>query len=187
MRVIAGEYRGRRLISPEGRDVRPTIDRVKEAMFSILAGAVEDAVVLDLFSGSGNLGIEALSRGAKFCYFVDAAKKSIDLIRKNIEIVGAEARSKVVHSDYRRAIEVLLAKRERIDLILIDAPYNMCEYDEILSAFEKEGGSILSEDAVMVIERDRKHGGYALPAGLKPEKTRKYGQTELDIITKEQK
>jgi 16S rRNA (guanine(966)-N(2))-methyltransferase RsmD len=183
MRVIAGDYKGRRLISPEGRDVRPTIDRVKEAIFSIVNDYVEDAVVLDLFSGSGNLGIEALSRGASFCYFVDLAKKSVELTHKNIEIVGAEGKSKVLLSDYRRAAAALAGHGKKIDLVLIDAPYNLCEYDEVLSVFREEGSGLLAEGAVIVLERDRHHGGYPLPEGLELLKSRKYGQTEIDIIS----
>ncbi|MDR0853466.1 MAG: 16S rRNA (guanine(966)-N(2))-methyltransferase RsmD [Clostridiales Family XIII bacterium] len=186
MRVIAGDFRGRRLISPEGRDVRPTIDRVKEAIFSILTYDVDGAVVLDLFSGSGNLGIEALSRGASFCYFVDISKKSIELTHQNIGIVGAEAKSKVLHSDYRRAVSAIAKQEGNIDLVFIDAPYNMCEYGEVLSVFFEEGKGLLSGEAIIIIERDKRNGGYELPNGLELLKTRKYGQTEIDVITKKE-
>ena len=88
MRVITGEARGRRLVTLEGEDVRPTTDRVKEGMFNIIQFDIEGALVLDLFSGSGQLGIEALSRGARHCNFVDASNRSLDVTRENLKSVG---------------------------------------------------------------------------------------------------
>ena len=93
MRVITGEARGRRLVTLEGEDVRPTTDRVKEGMFNIIQFDIEGALVLDLFSGSGQLGIEALSRGARHCNFVDASNRSLDVTRENLKSVGFEKRS----------------------------------------------------------------------------------------------
>ena len=84
MRIITGEYRGRRLESPIGYDVRPTTDKVKEAIFNLLMNDIWDAVVVDLFAGTGNLGLEALSRGAKRCYFCDNSRESLNLIKVNI-------------------------------------------------------------------------------------------------------
>src|ERR671934_2307496 len=95
MRVVAGRFGGRRLRAPRGRDTRPTSDRVREALFSIL-GPMEDARVLDLFAGSGALGIEALSRGAAHATFVERDRAAADVIRRNLATVGAEARATVV-------------------------------------------------------------------------------------------
>ena len=85
MRIIAGDYKGRRLETPDNFDVRPTTDKVKEAMFSIISPYVVDGIFVDLFSGTGNLGLEALSRGASKCYFCDSSRTSIGIIRKNIK------------------------------------------------------------------------------------------------------
>ena len=90
MRVITGEARGRKLITLEGEDVRPTTDRVKEGMFNIIQFELEGASVLDLFAGSGQLGIEAISRGAKHCTFVDSSNRSIDIVKHNFNFVGFE-------------------------------------------------------------------------------------------------
>ncbi|MEI3502950.1 MAG: RsmD family RNA methyltransferase [Anaerovoracaceae bacterium] len=102
MRVIAGEYKGRRLTPPADNSVRPTTDKVKEALFSILAENMWGSRVLDLFSGTGNLGIEALSRGAELCVFADSSRESIRLIKSNIAHCRIEKGAKVVPGDYKR-------------------------------------------------------------------------------------
>lgn len=100
MRIITGTARGRRLVAPEGRDVRPTPERVKEGIFSALQFDIEGRRVLDLFAGSGQLGLEALSRGAESCTFVDASDASLNLVRKNLESTDLSEKAKVVRSDY---------------------------------------------------------------------------------------
>lgn len=126
MRVISGSARGRRLISPEGFDVRPTTDKVKESVFNIIQFELENACVLDLFAGSGQLGIEALSRGAACAVFVDASKKSLDTVKKNIETTGFQSRSKIVCSD---AFAFLSSCSGKFDIVFLDPPYEkgLCE------------------------------------------------------------
>ena len=119
MRVITGTARGRKLRSPDGYDVRPTTEITKEALFSILQFELEGARVLDLFAGSGQLGIEALSRGAGFCTFVDSARASQDLVRQNLTSTGLGANARVMPMDY---LAFLQSTRETFDIALLDPP-----------------------------------------------------------------
>ncbi|MET0017261.1 16S rRNA (guanine(966)-N(2))-methyltransferase RsmD [Oscillibacter sp.] len=120
MRVITGSARGRRLKELEGMETRPTTDRVKEGLFSALQFEVEGRRVLDLFAGTGQLGIEALSRGAVGCVFVDRRADAVKLIRENLKITGLTDRARVVTGD---SMEYLGALREKFDLIFLDPPY----------------------------------------------------------------
>lgn len=120
MRVITGSARGKRLAAPEGSDTRPTPDRVKEGFFSAIQFDIEGRRVLDLFAGSGQLGIEALSRGAQSAVFVDASQGSVNLIKKNLETCGFTEKAKVYRSDYAAFTAM---SRESFDLVFLDPPY----------------------------------------------------------------
>ena len=146
MRVITGEARGRRLREPSGMDIRPTTDKVKEAMFNIIQFDIEGRNVLDLFGGSGQLGIEALSRGAESAVFVDNAQASLKLIAENLKTVGFENRARVIKGD---SIS-FLASAEKFGLILLDPPYDSDLLDRALQniiKFDK-----LKENGIMVCE-----------------------------------
>ena len=104
MRIITGDFKGRRLEMPENNNIRPTTEKVKEAIFSIIAGNLEDAVCVDLFAGTGNLGLEALSRGAEKCYFGDNSRESLALIKRNIEMCRAEEWSVVIPGDFEKIL-----------------------------------------------------------------------------------
>ncbi len=121
MRVITGIARGRKLQTLEGRDIRPTTDRVKEAMFSIIQFEVQGAFVLDLFAGSGSLGIEALSRGARHCVFVDNSRESQAVIKQNLQTTGLLQNARVMATD---AAAYLQSCKETIDIALLDPPYH---------------------------------------------------------------
>lgn len=121
MRVITGSARGRRLITADGREVRPTPERVKEGLFSAIQFDLEDRTVLDLFAGSGQLGIEALSRGAKRAVFVDSSQDSCNLVTKNLETTQLLNRARVVCMEYSAAI---LGFSEKFDFVFLDPPYN---------------------------------------------------------------
>lgn len=148
MRVITGEARGRKLVTLEGEDVRPTTDRVKEGMFNIIQFDLEGANVIDLFAGSGQLGIEALSRGAKHCTFVDSANRSVDVVKQNLKTVGFEKRASVFCGDSK--IYITLSK-DKFDIALLDPPYNKNIIDSVLpSVAEKmtDYGVIICETAL---------------------------------------
>lgn len=173
MRVIAGTHGGRELIAPKGRAIRPTSDRVREALFSIL-GDVHDLRVLDLFAGSGALGIEALSRGAAQATLVDAAAPAIAIIRRNLEALRLEA--EVVRQPAARFLQAALRDARQYDLVFLDPPYRHASTlgRELTSALTP----ILADDARVVAESDRRSPlGLELP--LLDE--RRYGDTLIQI------
>jgi len=180
MRVIAGELKGRKLVSPKGFEVRPTADRVKEAIFSMTQPYIFDAVCLDLFAGSGSLGIEALSRGAKRVYFCDNSQAANAALRENLEACRLdEERAVVLAMGWRHAGAVL---NEKCNLVFIDAPYNMCEhYSQILESLSSE--RVLEEGALVVIERDAAAGDYPLPSGFDKVREKRYGNVGVDLLS----
>jgi len=123
MRIISGTSKGRRLVTPKNQGLRPTSDRVKESVFNILGEIVEEKVVLDLFAGTGNLGIEALSRGARRAIFVEKGRQAVRLIQRNIAQCGMDGRSEIIPKDVNRAIGILKQRGESFDVILMDLPY----------------------------------------------------------------
>lgn len=145
MRIITGSKRGKKLITLEGEQVRPTTDRVKESLFNILQFQLEGRRFLDLFAGSGQIGLEALSRGAALAVFVDASKDSIRVVEKNVQSTGLGDRSKVVTSDFQ---SYLRGCRERFDIAFLDPPYRMGLLEKALPLVAERmnpGGVILCE------------------------------------------
>ena len=120
MRVITGTARGRRLETPNGEDVRPTTDVVKESVFSIIQFSVEGRSFLDAFAGSGQMGIEAISRGAKRAVFIDSSRRSLEIIRRNIKICGFEDKSEVLAND---TLRFLSSSTDKFDIVFLDPPY----------------------------------------------------------------
>lgn len=174
MRVIAGRFGGRRLVTPRGGATRPTSDRVREALFSVLGEAVDGARVLDLFAGSGALGIEALSRGASQVTFVDSAPAAVRAIRSNLEALGIEA--EVQRSDARAALRTARAGARQYDLIFVDPPYRLAAtlgpgLSEGISVLLAPGGSVVSES-------DRRE---PLQLNLPLRDHRRYGDTLIRI------
>ncbi len=142
MRVVSGEARGRRLVAPAGDTVRPTTDRVREATFNALGSldAIRETTVLDLFAGSGALGIEALSRGAKHCTFVDSSRVALESVRANLDSTGLGDRARVMQAD---ALEVVvhaaaLGRNRPHELVLADPPYDFEQWDTLLEALDAE-------------------------------------------------
>lgn len=188
-RIVAGTARGRRLSVPP-RGTRPTSDRAREALFSILenAGVVRDCVVLDLFAGSGALGLEAASRGASRVVLVDMARSAIPVLKKNREQVpAARGRVDVVHNRAEKylklsgAVETNAGAAEKFDLVLLDPPYDLGEQElnDLLAAL---ASGWLLPDAVVVVERDKKSPEPAWPRGWEARKPRKYGEARLWIV-----
>ena len=178
MRVITGSARGVQLKTPEGLVTRPTTDRVKEAMFSIIQFEIPGAAVLDLFGGTGQLGIEALSRGAKSAVFVDAGEPACRLIRENLKRARLE-QGRVVRSDY---MDYLSRCRERFDIILLDPPYAEVFLENALKCITEI--DILRSNGIIVTERPM---GKELPwefQGYQRSKDYKYGKTLLTIYRK---
>lgn len=176
MRIISGKYRGLKLADFDGDAVRPTADRVKESLFNILMGKVAGADVLDLFCGSGNLGIECLSRGAASVHFNDASATSIGILKKNLIRLKDEPTCKVTNLDF----SVCLARAGRFDLIFIDPPYRLEAGVQALKIIEEK--SLLNDGGVAVLERDRSFSGEI--NGLNVTDERKYGKTYLTFFEK---
>lgn len=178
MRVITGLARGRRLKEPADMSIRPTSDVVKEALFSIIQFDVEGRRVLDLFAGTGQLGIEALSRGAKSVLFVDRDKKAVNLVKKNLELCRMEA--KVVQGD---ALEVLERfEKESFDLILLDPPYEMGLTDKALERIIRF--DILSQGGIIICETRSEEKITDLPEPYYIDREYKYGKTKLTLCGK---
>lgn len=137
MRIVAGEFRGRRLHSPRGLRIRPTTDRVREAVFNIIAAEVPGATVLDLFAGTGALGLEAISRGADRAVFVDRDATALRLLHTNISLCGAEGRARVIHSSAEHALSKLEAERIVFELIFMDPPYGKGDLEKLLPQLHK--------------------------------------------------
>lgn len=167
MRVVAGTARGRRIVVPDGTCTRPTADRVREAVFNSLysLGAIEGAHVLDLFAGSGAMGIEALSRGAASAVFVERDRSALAALRENLATLGFEGRATVVAGD---AI-TYLAGDHRHDLVVLDPPYEFDGWPDLLAAVR---------DAVVVIESDRE---VDVPEGWLTHRVRRYGGTVVTL------
>ena len=141
MRIIAGSARGRTFDAPQGRDTRPTLDRVKEAIFGSIQFQLPGATVLDLFSGSGNMGLEALSRGAAEAICVDVSPACTALIRKNGEKLGLAEGLRVLNADYRAALSAMIAEGKQVDLAFLDPPY--------ASGFAVDAVRILFEEGLL--------------------------------------
>lgn len=172
MRIITGTARGRKLRTLEGNDVRPTTDKVKEAIFSAVQFQIPGAFVLDLFAGSGQLGIEALSRGAAKAVFVDKSKSSINIITENIATAEFQDQSRVIFMD---SIDFLKSDTGKYDLVFLDPPYNKGILEQVLPLLEghlNEGGRVICEHEQR-LELPEKIGGMYL------KKKYKYGKIEI--------
>ena len=184
MRVIAGKYKGRKLNSPEDYSVRPTTDKAKEALFSILTNEIYGARVLDLFAGTGGLGIEALSRGAQYCLFADSSRRSIELVKSNIEHCGVEEKTRVAAGEYRKILRNTARRieeglEEPFDIILLDPPYDAGYMDEAFRLI-REGG-ILAEGGTIVAEHKKHEDLPEVLHGFTKTKERRYGVVKLSI------
>ncbi len=181
MRIIGGKYRSRVLADFAGQDIRPTSDRAKESLFNILSLKTYGARVLDLFCGSGALGLESLSRGAKEVVFNDFAKESLAVLKKNlatlkIPVNGDEA--KLSNADYLVCLESV---RGQFDIIFIDPPYRFDYGEKALQKIAQKG--LLTENGVAVYERDRPFEGEI--EGLEKYDERKYGKAYLTFFRKQ--
>ncbi len=180
MRIIAGKRRGLQLKVPEGSDVRPTADRVKEAVFSALQFELHDRRVLDLFAGSGALGLEAISRGASFCTFVERDSRALRALETNVKAAGFEDSVSIVEMDFREALKESVGP---FDLVFLDPPYAAGFYDEALALLTER--QLLSEDAIVIVESDRNHRDLTLPTALYLQKEKKYGSTTIKFLRRQ--
>lgn len=167
MRIVAGEFRGRRLVAPTDRRVRPTADRVREAWMSILQDALPGARVLDLYAGSGALGLEALSRGAATADFVELSSGSLAALRRNVADLGVEARVEVHRGDARRFVARLAPSA--YDVALADPPYNRDDAAELIALFRQAPFA-----RILAVEHPAR-------TALSGDETRRYGDTAITL------
>lgn len=174
MRVITGTARGRRLKTLEGRDVRPTTDRVKEALFSIIQFEIEGSAVLDMFAGSGQLGIEALSRGAAKAVFVDSDKRAVAVIQENLQHTELADRAEVYNAD---SLMFVRNRKERFDIVLLDPPYGKGILQKALEA----AAPCVNENGVIVCELPEREELPQAVGNFELRRRYRYGKTELAV------
>jgi len=180
MRVIAGDARGRKLKAPKNRSVRPTADRVKEALFNIIAADIEEAKVLDLFAGTGNLTIEALSRGAADAVLVDFSTGAAKMISENLARLGLARRATVITARVARALRGLARQRAGFDIIFLDPPYGQELVPQTLERIAREG--ILRDTGLVVAEHGVRDAVDEAYASLVLTDRRRYGDTMLSFF-----
>jgi len=178
VRIVAGARRSRRLRIPPGSTVRPTSGMVREAIFDSL-GPLVDFAVLDLFAGTGAMGLEALSRGAARCVFVEHDRKVAEVLRENIRDLDYEVESRVIVADYRTALQELGRAGESFDLLFVDPPYKMLTEAEV--TLEPAVPSLVHEGGVVVLESDKASHP---TLGAVPVFNRVYGDTRVTMVTR---
>ena len=176
MRVITGTARGRKLKEPAGMETRPTTDRVKEGIFSSIQFEIEGRRILDLFGGTGQMGVEALSRGAAHCTFVDLRKEAVSIIRENLELTGFTNRSRVIQGD---ALAFLSRCRETFDVIFLDPPYDSGLLEksmELVTTID-----IVSENGIIVCENGSSAGWPTVSPPYRLQKEYRYGKIKTAL------
>ena len=179
MRVISGTAKGTKLSSIDSIETRPTLDRVKEPLFSIIQNNIEQANVLDLFAGSGALGIEALSRGSKHCTFCDKSYKSIQMLKENIKKTRMEEKSTILNVDYKKCLS---NQKEKYDIIFIDPPYKFdIAVDSIKRIIDLK---LLAKDGIIIIETNEEERELKEleEVDLEVYDLRKYGRVKLLFV-----
>ena len=181
MKVISGKLKGRKIEGYDIEGTRPTMDRVKESLFGSIQNYIDNSIVLDLFAGSGNLGIEAISNGSLKCYFVDNNKKCIKTIQDNIKQFGIEDNSVVIQNDYRNALQYFYHNDVKFDIIFVDPPYQYKLMNEILELVSNY--NLLNDNGIIVLEYsfdklEEDIEGYSLL------KYKKYGDKYISIYQK---
>lgn len=178
MKIISGTLKGRKINGYNIEGTRPTMDRVKESLFGMIQDNIKDSVVLDLFAGSGNLGIEAISNGAKLAYFIDNNPEVIKVLNQNISSLDIKSKSMVVLSDWKKALNNFSKENKKFDLIFIDPPYAYDVYEKILD--KVNALNLLTEEGLLIME----HHNLKLPQEydkLALYKERNYGNKQINI------
>ena len=183
MRIIAGRARGTQLLAPKGMDTRPTQDKVKESLFSMIQFDIPDASVLDLFAGSGALALESLSRGAESAVLVDKSRDALDCIHRNAAKMRVEEQVTVLPMDWSQALLQCKQTGKTFDLVFLDPPYRMTELGEMCQKMLDM--SLLNPDTMLVLEH-RTGVELQMPSCLALEKERTYGETQIHFYRYEE-
>lgn len=176
MRIISGSARGRRLKEPQGMDTRPTTDKVKESLFNIIQFELEGRRVLDLFAGTGQLGLEALSRGAEHCTFVDQRREAAALVRENVKLCGFTDMARVAQEE---ALSFLSSCREKFDVVFLDPPYQSGLLEKSLKLLTRF--DILREHGIIVCESGTDWSVPPLEVPYEAGREYRYGQIKLTV------
>lgn len=179
MKVISGILKGRNIEGFYLKGTRPTMDRVKESLFAMLQEDMKESIILDLFAGSGNLGIEAISEGASFAYLNDAARQATKVIKRNITTFAIEDQVEVMNLDFKKALLSLADKKITFGLIFLDPPYNTPYIKEALSLIEEY--HLLNNDGKVICETDHLEK-IPLNTKMSIEKSKKYGDKYIVIL-----
>ena len=180
MRIITGKVRGLQLTVPKNMDVRPTADRVKESLFNIIGSKIIGAKVLDLFAGTGNLGLESWSRGAAAITFIDESKESLRLVNSNINKCRAQEACTVVKGNAVNVAARFAGQGERFDIAFCDPPYNKGWIEQIISLFPDN--AFLKDGGYLIVERSAHNELPPLPTCLENVREQKYGETYIDFL-----
>ena len=180
MRIITGSAKGLKLKTPRGNAIRPTGDRVKEAVFNILAGKIQGALVADVFAGTGNLGLEALSRGADRAVFVDNSHTSMHLLKENAIRARLYEQSEFLRIDAVSAINRLAQDKRLFNLVFCDPPYNRGHVDVVLQRID--AGNILAPEGVVVIEHSKHEPITACFNQLEIRRSEHFGETTISFL-----
>jgi 16S rRNA (guanine966-N2)-methyltransferase len=183
MRVISGTAKGRSLKAVPGTNTRPTTDKVKEALFSIIGPYFDGGTVLDLFAGTGGLGIEALSRGMDQAVFIDIEKVSLDTVRANLKTTGFDDRAELYRNDAFRAIKALGKRKLRFQLVFLDPPYRMKLAQQLMTELLEQ--DLLEKNAVVVVEQDAEAASLESCGPLQLKRRAQYGDIAVLIYTLE--
>lgn len=179
MRVIGGSARGRVLKTRKGNETRPTADRVKESLFNILAGILPEARFLDVFAGNGGIGIEALSRGAAACVFIEKNNHCVTIIKENLRLTGLDARGRVLQRDMDISLAELGKGEERFNIIFLDPPYHSPDLG--LALYRIASGNLLAPEGLLVVEHHRQDNSWCTQDWLVI-REKKYGDTALSFL-----
>lgn len=184
MRIISGTLRGSKLFTLEGLNTRPTLDRVKEALFSKIHYDLEDTTVLDLFSGSGALALESISRGAKKAYLCDSSHEAIKIIKQNIEKTRTQEQTVVLNCDYKKALEEFINNKIEFDFVFLDPPYQSDYAEDAVKIILNN--NLLKENGLIVLETDNKETviNNLEKELIKIKEVKKYGRVYLLFITR---
>lgn len=177
MRIVAGIFKSRIINAPDGLNTRPSSDKTRQAIYNVIAPYVYDANVLDIFAGSGALGLEALSRGAKKATFIDLDESAIKCINSNISMLSLKDKTNVIKGDYKQ----ISSLKEKFDIILLDPPYKLNVIDEIIQIINQQ--NLLSDYGIIVYESDALHQINKEIKGFEV-KVKKYGIAHVNFLYK---
>ena len=176
MRIISGKYKGKKILGYNINGTRPTMDRVKESLFATIQNNIRDSICLDLFAGSGSLGIEALSNGAKMCYFVEKNDEIFKILKNNLNDINE---SILIKDDYKNALNSFVKKNIKFDIIFLDPPYKLCLINNILNFISEH--NLLNENGIIVCEYEKE---YISTNSFSEIKTKKYGDKMVTYYKK---